>query len=234
MADKNESEAEFDPFSDAYDQAVNESIAFSGLKVDYFARVKAAYLLDLIAEAGLDAKTAALLDIGCGIGNYHPLLIDHVGSIAGTDVSSASLAEAGRRNPRVAYRHSTGETLPYADASFDVAFTVCVMHHVPEIQWPQFSREMRRVLKPGGIAVVFEHNPFNPLTRRIVSDCVFDVNAVLLRPSRTKALLRDAGFSAIAARHILTIPAGSPRLRGIDRLFSRLPLGAQYYVRGRA
>ncbi|MDP3898194.1 MAG: class I SAM-dependent methyltransferase, partial [Mesorhizobium sp.] len=113
-------------------------------------------------------------------------------------------------------------------------FTICVMHHVPATQWQQFSSEMRRILKPGGLAVVFEHNPFNPLTRRIVTDCVFDRNAVLLRPAKTKELLSGAGFSDVTARHILTIPAANRLLRTVDRAFSLLPVGAQYYVKATA
>ena len=37
------------------------------------------------------------------------------------------------------------------------------------------------MLKPGGILALFKHNPRNPLTQRIVSNCVFPDNAVLLR-----------------------------------------------------
>ncbi|MDP3896436.1 MAG: methyltransferase domain-containing protein, partial [Mesorhizobium sp.] len=123
MTEDKKVEAEFDSYSDAYDQAVNESIAFSGLKVDFFAAVKASYLLDIITAHHGSSRQAAVLDIGCGIGNYHPLLIDRVGSISGTDVSDSSLAEARRRNPHVDYRYYTGTILPYEDHTFDVAFT---------------------------------------------------------------------------------------------------------------
>ena len=53
---------------------------------------------------------------------------------------------------------------------------------------------MARVLRPGGIAAIFEHNPLNPLTRRVVSNCVFDEDAVLLRRRRARGLLRQAGL----------------------------------------
>lgn len=223
--------AEFDAFSDTYDRLVNEAISFSGLKVDFFARVKANYLLDLMAAHFADTKALSLLDIGCGVGNYHPLLIDRVGSITGVDVSKASLAEASRRNPAMRYDAYDGSVLPYADGSFDVAFTICVMHHVDPAQWSNFASEMRRVIRPGGLAVVFEHNPRNPLTRRIVTDCTFDENAVLLPAAKTRELLTGAGFRSIEIRHILAIPAANRLLRYIDLLFGRLPLGAQYFAK---
>lgn len=99
MSQTEKVEAEFDEFSGAYDQAVNNAIAFSGLKVDFFARVKADYLLDIIGQHFNTRKDVALLDIGCGVGNYHKLLINKVGSVSGVDVSASSLAEAEKRNP---------------------------------------------------------------------------------------------------------------------------------------
>jgi ubiquinone/menaquinone biosynthesis C-methylase UbiE len=134
----------------------------------------------------------------------------------------------------VAYQTYDGRRLPYPDASFDAAYTVCVMHHVPPEQWESLVREMRRVVRPGGITVVFEHNPFNPLTRRAVSTCEFDENAVLLRARRTRLLLRKAGLREVRSRYILTLPAAGGLPHKVDRLFSRLPFGAQYYAVGRA
>jgi SAM-dependent methyltransferase len=106
------------------------------------------------------------------------------------------------------------------------------MHHVPPAQWPAFAAEMKRVVRPGGLAVVFEHNPFNPLTRRVVSNCEFDADAVLLRPKQTRALLADAGFRDLQSRSILSVPSFGKGTRAVDLALGRLPLGAQYFVRG--
>jgi len=106
------------------------------------------------------------------------------------------------------------------------------MHHVPPEEWPVFTAELRRVVKPGGVALIFEHNPYNFVTRRVVSSCVFDKNAILLKPGETRALLKEAGFTKVETRYILTVPAANPALQIVDRLFGRLPLGAQYYALG--
>jgi len=50
-AQKGSTEAEFDHYRDTYNDHVNESIAFSGLKVDFFTRAKAAYLCDAFRPA---------------------------------------------------------------------------------------------------------------------------------------------------------------------------------------
>ena len=227
-------DAQFDAYAGSYDDAVNQSLAFLGMKVDYFTRVKAAYLLDLLEDHFGDTRGLDLLDVGCGVGNYHPLVREQLGSLSGADVSSACVDQAARRNPAGTYRAYDGGRLPFADDQFDVATTICVMHHVPPAQWPAFAAEMKRVLKPGGLALVFEHNPLNPLTRRVVSNCEFDADAVLLRQGRTRGLLAEAGFRDVSSRAILSIPSGGRWSRRLDLLLGRLALGAQYFARGTA
>jgi SAM-dependent methyltransferase len=209
---------------------VDESVAFTGLSADFFTRVKAGYILDLAKDKFGTSIELSALDIGCGVGNYHGLLAPHFARLSGVDVSSESIEIARRRGMRVSYDVYDGTTLPYGDASFDVAFAICVVHHVPRSRWKDFASEMHRVLKPGGLALVFEHNPRNPLTMRVVNSCPFDADAVLLRSEVAQALLSTAGFRRIHCKFILSIPAGNTWLRRIDRLFSGLPIGAQYYV----
>jgi len=224
---------EFDAYRETYAQTVNESLVVPGLDVDFFTRVKADYLIDIITREIGDPKTARVLDIGCGVGVYHQNLRPRVGSLSGVDVSVQSIDMAKTHNDGVDYSHYAGARLPYDDGSFDVAMTVCVMHHVPVPMWENFASEMARILRPGGMAVVFEHNPRNPLTMRIVNRCPFDADAVLLKPAKTKSLLSGAGFDAVRARHILSVPPAGKALRLIDGLFSPLHLGAQYYALGK-
>lgn len=223
---------EFDSYSDTYDAAVNASISFSGLKTDYFTRSKVQHLTGILAKHFVEPSMLDLLDVGCGIGNLHPHLAENVRTISGVDISPNSIATAHKRNPWVDYRSYDGRRLPFADAVFDVTIAICVLHHVPPPQWPEFVSELRRVVKPGGLAVVFEHNPYNILTRYAVSSCAFDKDAVLLPARKTKQLLHMAGFHSAEVHYILTIPAANQSLRKLDALLGYLPLGAQYYAVG--
>jgi ubiquinone/menaquinone biosynthesis C-methylase UbiE len=224
---------EFDQYQKNYSDAVNKALSFSGLKVDYFTRVKADYLLEQLTLAFGATDQLAVLDVGCGVGNYHPLIVDKVAALHGVDVSAACVAQGEKANPRVRYAAYDGTRLPYPDAHFDAAVTICVLHHVPTSQWSSFTTEMARVLKPGGLALVFEHNPRNPLTMRVVNRCPFDRDAVLLKSDETRGLLQSAGLEDVKTRHILTVPAGTRRLRQVDQMFSGLRIGAQYFVSGR-
>lgn len=223
---------EFDTYKTSYREAVNASLSFTGMGVDFFTRVKADYLLDLLAARFPNPGTLDLLDVGCGVGNYHKLLHSHVGTLTGVDVAVECVAQAASENPGVRYDSYDGGRLPYADATFDAAFTICVMHHVPPADWTSFVSEALRVLRPGGTFIVFEHNPLNPLTMRVVNRCPFDRDAVLLRSGKTVDLMRAAGFNNTKPRFILSVPAANKALRKMDQLFGYLPFGAQYYVVG--
>lgn len=224
---------EFDRYKESYDDAVNRAIAFSGQKVESFTRAKAEDLVRMIASHFDCPSKTNLLDVGCGIGNYHPFLIPVVGSVSGVDISSACIAKAQQRNPAASYSVYDGERLPYRDYQFDIAFCICVIHHVPPARWQKFADEMRRVTRPGGLIVVYEHNPRNPLTRKVVRDCEFDREAVLLTMAQMRDLLTKAGCSAVTTNSILTLPPIGGFIARLDGLFSNLPFGSQYRAVGR-
>jgi ubiquinone/menaquinone biosynthesis C-methylase UbiE len=223
---------DFDQYRETYDQAVNKAIAFSGLTVDKFTAAKAHDLIQLIKSHFEAPKDIAVLDVGCGIGNYHPQLVPEVGSVTGIDVSQACIERARTRNPSVTYDTYEGEQLPYADHSFSLAYCICVVHHVPPASWQRFASELARVVKPGGMVVVYEHNPWHPLTRKVVSDCAFDRDAVLIAMPRMRDLLRNAGCQTVSTKSILTLPPGYAIFEHLDPLFSRLPFGSQYRAVG--
>jgi SAM-dependent methyltransferase len=224
--------AEFDAYTANYNEEINKALNFSGLDIDFFARVKNDYLVDILNARQGGAAKAELLDVGCGVANAHKQLTGRVGGISGVDVSAASIAVARQRNPGIRYEVFDGTHLPFADQSFDTAFAINVFHHVPVAQRPALVADVRRVLRPGGLFAIFEHNPLNPVTRRIVNTCEFDKDAVLLKRHDSEALLKASGFGDVNTRYIFSVPAASPLLRKVDRLFSLLPFGAQYYTLG--
>jgi SAM-dependent methyltransferase len=204
------------------------------MRVDFFTRVKMDYLVEIIEGMRPTASPAEVLDVGCGIGNGHPLLAGRIGRLTGIDVSRSCIERAREQNPWVDYTTCDGIDLPFGDKSFDVVFAVSVFHHVPLADRLALALEFRRILRPAGLFAIFEHNPRNPLTMRVVNNCEFDRDATLLDRRDSEALMASAGFRDIATRFILTVPAIGAALRALDRLFAALPVGAQYYTIGRA
>ena len=224
---------EFSAYRDCYREAVEESIAFCGVELDFFTRAKARELIELVSARVAEAQGLAFLDVGCGPGETDSFLEGRVASLTGIDVASEMIDRAGERNPWAEYRECrAGEPIPAADEAFDVSFAICVLHHVvPEARLSLLA-EMHRVTKPGGLVMLFEHNPWNPLTRRAVSNCEFDKNAELLSRRRAARLLREAGLVDVHGGFIIYFTRESPRRRAIERRLRRVPLGAQYVVAG--
>jgi ubiquinone/menaquinone biosynthesis C-methylase UbiE len=222
----------FDKYDKSYSAVVQSSIDFSGLPHSFFTAAKANALRDLVATRLSGKNDLHMLDVGCGIGEFHPFVRSMFGRLCGADVSAASIAQAQIRNPGVEYQVYAGEVLPYDSAAFDLSIAICVLHHVLPSQWTGFLREMRRVARPGGLVCLIEHNPLNPLTRLAVARCEFDRDAVLLRASRMRALLADAGLRDVQSHHFLLLPSAAPMARRIESRLGRIPLGAQYIASG--
>lgn len=223
----------FDHHADDYGDVVNAAIGASGETVDFFAQLRA----DLMRRALRARPPGHVLDFGCGTGRSASALADTfpAARVTGFDPSTRSIAVAQRRVPDAGgrVRFVAGEgTLPFPPSTFDVVFTSCVFHHIVAADRPGWLAEIRRVLLPGGLFFLFEHNPYNPLTRRVVARIPFDRDAELLRPSVTAKLLGQAGFTVAPPRFYFFFPHALRGLRRLDPHLSWLPLGAQYYVVG--
>lgn len=223
----------FDEYNSGYRDAVSASIGLPGVGAERFVRAKADYILDCVDEHfGRRQQVGLVLDLGCGVGLYHDYLAGELPGLMGADVSQACLAQAKARHSSVGYLAYDGGRLPLPNDSVDLVYAVCVLHHVPVSRWPAFVAEIYRVLRPGGLFLLFEHNPRNPVTLRIVNNCKFDEDAVLVRSRRARELLNEAGFQGFKLRYILTVPFIGRFFRRLDRLFSKIPLGTQYYAWG--
>lgn len=220
----------FDRYGKTYTQEVQASIAFSGLKHDFFVNAKVARLQRLFASH-FGMRKPALADIGCGIGSMHGPMLPLCDRIAACDPSADCVARAREANPPVAYQQADGRRLPWHDRSFDVALAVCVFHHVPPAERPAMLQEMRRIVVPGGLLVLIEHNPWNPGTRLAVSRCEFDDDAILLDWREARRLLTVEGL-AVSIEHFLLLPFANAVAARIERATVSLPLGAQYLAAG--
>jgi SAM-dependent methyltransferase len=224
---------QFDSYHDTYREEVERSISFVGPGLDFFTEAKARELLDLISRRlGAPGEMRAL-DVGCGTGETDAYLAPHLAELEGVDVSDRVLETARRRNPTVGYTAYDGERLPFEAGRFDLSFAICVLHHVPSAQWERFLREMARVVRPGGLVAIVEHNPYNPLTRLAVHRCEFDDEAELMARGQASAVAKRAGIDVTDARYILFFPWPGEAWNRLGKRLAGIPMGAQYLVAGR-
>lgn len=225
-------EPEFDRYAQSYSDMHKQSVRTSGEEPGYFSAYKAAYMAGSLGshhDLAFD-----LLDFGCGIGGSVPHLRGNFphARILGMDVSGQSVDMAGAANPDARFRKIEGGKLDLEDDSIDVSMVACVYHHIAPSERLGWTRELQRVIRPGGRLFLFEHNPLNPLTRKIVRDCPFDEDAILLPHKETLDLFRQAGFKEVKLDYIVFFPKFLGFLRPLERRLSGIPLGAQYVVHG--
>lgn len=98
-----------------------------------------------------------LLDCGCGMGALTTSLAEWLapGEVVGVDrepsqVEAARAWAADKNVTNVHFETGSIYELPFPDASFDAVFAFTVLEHLREPR--RAMREMRRVLKPGGVA----------------------------------------------------------------------------------
>jgi ArsR family transcriptional regulator len=122
---------------------------------------------ELYGDSFMSAALLALLpagyvvaDLGCGTGHTAVALSPHVKQVIGIDNSPAMLKAAQRRIgelPNVELRRGDLEALPIDDAACDAAMLLLVLSYVGEPD--VVLRQMRRILKPGGRAVIVDLLP---------------------------------------------------------------------------
>jgi SAM-dependent methyltransferase len=225
-------ETEFDRFADEYRQTHAANIRLSGETPEYFAEYKISDTSELLGKSfGKDAP--AILDFGAGVGTSVPYFRKHFPTCRLTclDVSRKSLQIGiSRFRGQAEFVHFDGARMPFADEHFDLVFLACVLHHIPRKEHMSILAEIRRVLRPSGAVIVFEHNPYNPLTVHAVNTCPFDENAVLVNPIRLVRHVARAGFSRPSIRFRIFFPHALRALRVLEPWMTWIPLGAQYSV----
>jgi SAM-dependent methyltransferase len=218
----------FDAVAQDYDVTVERSLAMFGREIDFFHRNKIHHLARVARHAGINLRSSRVLDIGCGTGAADRLLRPMVSSLAGVDVSREMVAEARAAGCDIDHRVYDGGVLPFDPGTFDLAFAFNVMHHVPPTEWSRFADQMMTAVRPGGLCVIIEHNPRNPVTRRSVRNCPFDAEAVLVRPADVRRAFGSVEAESIARWYILFAPFGDRRAFQAEQCLSWLPFGGQY------
>jgi SAM-dependent methyltransferase len=107
--------------------------------------------LEEAVDAALALRgTEALLDVGCGPGDFLARLANsgHRGRLVGVDLSPGMVLQARTRAPQVQFFTADAAGVPLPPAAFDVVTARHMLYHVPDIA--AALRECHRLLRPGG------------------------------------------------------------------------------------
>jgi ubiquinone/menaquinone biosynthesis C-methylase UbiE len=143
--------------------------------------------------------TAAGIDVGCGSGRWSTLVAPRVGHLHLLDASAEAL-EVARSNlaqaANVTFHHASVGNIPLPDQSLDFAFSLGVLHHVPDTR--AAIRQVASKLKPGAPFLIYLYYALDnrPLWFRALWRLS---NVFRIVISRLPAPLRYAASQIIAA-----------------------------------
>lgn len=223
MSDK----VDFDKHAESYETQLTEDLKFFGEESKYFAE----YKIRIVKEC-LRTNPSNILEYGCGIGMNLQFLVEYFNEskIFGSDISAKSIEVASKNNQTVSFFLLKDDEIQKMKDRFDVIFVSNVFHHIEPHLREQAIKNINLMLKPKGCVFFFEHNPYNPVTRHIVNTCVWDTDAILLKPKESLGLFKKEGFKIIRKHYTLYFPAFLKFLRPVEKALFFLPLGGQYYI----
>jgi len=140
------------------------------------------------------AKDLAVLEVGCGLGTDGAQFAKAGARYTGIDLTDAAVELAKRRFELFdlpgTFRVTDAERLDFPDNSFDLVYSHGVLHHTPDTA--AAIREIHRVLRPGGKAVVmlYHRDSYN-----------YRVNLSMLRRTGVQLLRWNTGIKLV---HLLT------------------------------
>ena len=213
-----------------YQAMLYRGIRLSGESQEFFIEGR---VRDLVAQ--LPHQPRRILDFGCGLGATCAHLADVFpdASVTGVDISDASVEHAARihGSPRIHFDRLG--SLPKLDP-FDLVYVNGVLHHIRPAERQAAFETIRKALVPGGVAAIFENNPWNPGAHMVMNRIPFDRDAVMLSVVELRRGIRDAGMEVLGHRSLFYFPHALAPLRFLEKPLAKVPLGAQYYVMGRA
>lgn len=144
-------------FQSAIRQEYPEDYGFASTYVDH----EMAHIGTLFATGVCAVDGKEVLEFGCNIGATSIVLAHYGARVTGVDINPACLEMAQLNNRRYGSAEicfqlvQEGERLPFADGSFDVITCNSVLEYVRPELLATVQRELNRVLRPGGLLLVF-------------------------------------------------------------------------------
>jgi demethylmenaquinone methyltransferase/2-methoxy-6-polyprenyl-1,4-benzoquinol methylase/phosphoethanolamine N-methyltransferase len=182
-------------------------------RVISFGRDKA--IREKLIELAAPVPGEKMLDVGCGTGALALALKSSVGTgeVHGIDASPEMIEvareKAAKMGSGIDFQVALIEAIPFPDATFDLAISSLVLHHLPDDLKRTGLDEIRRVLKPGGRFMAMDyaahsHSPLGPGRPLGHLHSIFGHSRGESMVDKLMPMLKDAGFSdleGIPTRH---------------------------------
>jgi SAM-dependent methyltransferase len=104
----------------------------------------------------VERRAPRVLDLGCGTGELAPSFLKAGYSYVGIDIEPERIAYARKTHRRGRFHVMDASALQYPDGYFDQILVTGVLHHLSDAEVRDIVKEMKRVLRPSGRALVME------------------------------------------------------------------------------
>jgi ubiquinone/menaquinone biosynthesis C-methylase UbiE len=187
----------FDAWSTFYDQPAIQRLTYRPVQ-------------DAVVAALQPLRPRCVLDLGCGTGLLTARLRGAfpATTIVGCDFSDGMLRQAHAREPGVPWVCGDALRLPFRDVAFDAIVSTEAFHWFPD--QPRALAEMRRVLVPGGHALIAIVNTPHETVRTLVHAASRTFGQPFDWPTsrQMRTLFEAAGLHVAAQRRVYRLPAG--------------------------
>ena len=178
------------------------------------------YRLRCLDKLGFSLRgDETVLDAGCGQGGVARLIRERAREVVAVDVERFA---DWNNEDGLDFQVANAEQLPFADASFDVVHSKDSLHHMESPE--RALAEYRRVLRPGGAALIVEANRYNPL---FYPHMTLALGHEHFSRKRFRALVTavfpQARFGSFEAHYVPGLDRGLALQHAVEEALERLP-----------
>lgn len=173
-------------------------------------RHRAGIYLPILHRAGAGTAERPILDVGCGRGEFLEVLRDAGLAARGVDPSPAMVDRCRANGLAIVRSDALAYMASLPDCSVGAVTAIHVVEHLPFPKMVAMFDEFRRVLTPGGVAIVETPNPEN----LVVAACNFHADPTHVRPippDMAQFLMQARGFHDVTVRRLTSAAEDMPR-----------------------
>lgn len=172
-----------------------------GLLEGFLARKRASLANSLIPAA---LRTGSILDIGCGSIPFfllNTVFHERFGLDRGAPSSVREQCMSEQNVRLIDFDLESGTQLPFDDEYFSVVTMLAVIEHLTHVKAPELIKEIRRVLKHGGVYIVTTPAPWTGRLLRIMASAMLvsiqeiDDHKTAYDRNTLRAMIHEGGFS---------------------------------------
>jgi ubiquinone/menaquinone biosynthesis C-methylase UbiE len=186
--------------------ALGDGVSYDKVAGEYAAhrRPHTGVLQELVRRTRLTTESA-VLEVGCGTGNYARTLAARCGcTTCGLDTSAAMLSHVSAHPEAAHWAQGRAEQIPFKAGSFDLVFSVDVIHHVSDRA--SFYRQAARTLRAGGQICTVTDSQEIILQREVLSGYFPDtVDLELARYPRVAELQAWMAAASLQGHQVITV-----------------------------